>query len=158
MVHQRTKLIEWTIPEYEHREKSPDWFWAIGLIALVGVVLSVVFGNLLLAVLIFMSGLLLILFSNKQPGMITIEISEIGIKVMNTLFPYQNIKSFWIVTRGNGTARLLLHVDRLFNPIMSISIHEDIPLEELRDVIMEKVAEQEMEEPVGDRVSEVLGF
>lgn len=158
MVHQRTKLIEWTVPEYVHREKHPDWFWTIGLIALIGVILSAVFGNFLLAVLIFMSGILLILFSNKHPIMMTIEISEVGIQIQNELFPYANIKKFWILTRENGTSKLILQIERFVNPFVSLPIHEDISLEDLREVIMANVTEEEMAEPIGDRISETLGF
>ena len=158
MVHKNTKLVEWTIQEYEQREKNPDWYWGIGIIGVAGVVLSAVFGNFLLAVLIFISGLLLIVFSSKQPEIVAVEISEQGIGVQNKLFPYHNIKSFWILDRGESISKLVLNIDRMVNPILSLPIHPEIPLEDLRDVLLEFVTEEEMDEPVGDKISDAIGF
>jgi len=158
MVHKNTKLVEWTIPEYEQREKSPDWYWGIGIIGVAGVVLSAVFGNFLLAVLIFISGLLLIVFSTKHPEMVAVEISEQGIAVQNKLFPYHNVKSFWILDRGEGISKIVLNIDRMVNPILSLPVHPEIPLEDLRNVMLEFVIEEEMDEPVGDKISDALGF
>lgn len=158
MVHKNTKLIEWTIQEYEQREKSTDWYWGVGIIGVAGVVLSAVFGNFLLAVLIFISGLLLIVFSGKQPEMVAVEISEQGIGVQNKLFLYHNIKSFWILDYGDNISKLVLNIDRMVNPIVSLPIHPEIPLEELRDVLLEFVTEEEMDEPVGDKISDAIGF
>lgn len=158
MVHKNTKLVEWTIPEYEQREKSPDWYWGIGIIAVAGVVLSAVFGNFLLAVLILISGTLLIAFSGREPEVIEVEISEQGIGVQSKLYPYHNIKSFWILDRGEAVSKLVLHIDRMVNPILSLPIHPEVPLEGLRDILLTFTDEEEMDEPVGDKISDVLGF
>ncbi len=158
MVHKNTKLIEWTIPEYEQREKSPDWYWGVGIIGVAGVVLSAVFGNFLLAVLILISVVLLITFSGKDPEIVNVEISEQGIQVQNKLFPYHNVKSFWILDRGEGISKLVLNVERMINPILSLPIHPEIPLEGLRAIMLEFVTEEETDEPIGDKISDALGF
>jgi hypothetical protein len=159
MVHKKTKIIEWSVPEYIQKAKSNDWYWGVGMIGLAGVVLSAVFGNFLLAVLIFIAGLLLFTFSSKAPEIITVEISEQGILIRNKLFPYYNIKSFWIIDRSDhGFSKLVLHVDRFMDPIVSLPIHPEVALEDLREILLTFTTEEEIQEPITDRISDVIGF
>ena len=41
--------ITWTVPEYSHKERDNDWFWTIGLIAIVGCGIAFWFHNYLFA-------------------------------------------------------------------------------------------------------------
>ncbi|MBP6925496.1 MAG: hypothetical protein KBC22_00340 [Candidatus Pacebacteria bacterium] len=159
MVHKKTKIIEWSVPEYIQKEKSNDWYWGVGMIGIAGVVLSAVFGNFLLAVLIFIAGLLLFTFSGKAPEIITVEISEQGILIRNKLFPHYNIKSFWIIDRSeHGFSKLVLHIDRFMDPIVSLPIHPEIALEDLREILLTFTTEEETQEPITDRISDIIGF
>lgn len=158
MVHKNTKLIDWSIQEYTQRKKSTDWYWGVGIVAIAGVVLSAVFGNFLLAVLILISGVLLIAFSGKNPEIIYVDISEQGIGVQNKLYPYHNIKNFWILDRGDAPAKLILNIERMVNPILSLPIHPDVPLEGLREILLTFITELEMDEPIGDKISDILGL
>src|SRR3989344_5681369 len=44
--------IAWVVHTHEHKERTPDWYWAAGLLSLVVVALSLFFGNLLFAAII----------------------------------------------------------------------------------------------------------
>ena len=45
-------LISWEVPAYEHRPKTSDWYWALGIIAVSGSVAAFFLGNFLFGVLI----------------------------------------------------------------------------------------------------------
>ena len=51
--------IEWQAPEYKHEEKSMDFLWAIGLIALVMCGFAVWKANYVFAIFLLISGHLL---------------------------------------------------------------------------------------------------
>jgi hypothetical protein len=44
----------WSVITHEHRERTTDWYWALGLVAIAGAVASVFFGNTLLAIIILL--------------------------------------------------------------------------------------------------------
>jgi len=46
----------------------------------------------------------------------------------------------------------------MINPILSLPIHPEIPLEGLRAIMLEFVTEEETDEPIGDKISDALGF
>jgi len=48
-------LIEWDAHEYEHRERSPDWFWAVGIISVSVAVAAVIFGNIIFGILVIIA-------------------------------------------------------------------------------------------------------
>ena len=41
---QPTFKIEWDAHEYEHKERSADWFWAVGIISVSMAVAAIIFG------------------------------------------------------------------------------------------------------------------
>ena len=34
--------IVWEVMEYEHKDRAPDWYWAVGIIALSSAVIAIV--------------------------------------------------------------------------------------------------------------------
>lgn len=158
MVHEHTKLVEWTVPEYEQKKRSNDWFWGVGLIAVAGVVVSAIFGNFLLAVLLCISGLLLIVFARHSPAILHVEISEQGVQVNSTFHAFTAIKSFWVIDRNFGMPKLILNFDRRFNTIVSIPIHPDIPLAGIRNIMLTYSTEEETAEPFAEQFTDVLGL
>ena len=60
-------VIEWEADEYEERERSADWFWALGAVAFFGIVLSFIFGNLLLALIIAIATFAIYAYENRPP-------------------------------------------------------------------------------------------
>ena len=62
-------ILEWQGREYDHSLKGADWYWALGIVAIAGVVASVLFGNYLLALLIIIAAVSLALHAAQEPPM-----------------------------------------------------------------------------------------
>jgi hypothetical protein len=148
--------IEWGAPEYEERERSQDWFWALGTIIIAASLASIIYSNYFFAALVIIAGVLLGFFARKKPEIILYGLSEDGLHAGPRLFPYENITGFWVETRG----RFLLFVktERLFLPIISIPIPEDMA-EEIHEVFTQKsITEEEMQEHTSEKIMDALGF
>ena len=117
------KLI-WSALEYEEKYRSPDWFWALGVIVITSSIAAVIFENYFFAVLLLLSGFLLGFFAVKKPDMVIYEINAKGLKIRNRLYPYKNIKSFWIQINLRGKTDLkpilFIHSERMFMPVKEI--------------------------------------
>lgn len=155
------KLV-WSALEYEEKDRSPDWFWALGVIIVTGSIAAIIFGNYFFAALLIISGLLLGFFARKKPEMVTYELNERGLKIRSRLYPYENIKSFWVQlgkSPGSGVKPILfIHSERAFMPIISIPIDETIA-EDIYNIFMsQNIPEEEMREHPSERIMEVLGF
>ncbi|PCI21386.1 hypothetical protein COB64_00715 [Candidatus Wolfebacteria bacterium] len=150
------QIISWSAHEYEHREKRPDWFWALGVIAVSGTVASIIFGNFLFAIFIVLGTILLGYYSIKKPDLLEFQINEKGIQIEDMLYPYTTIKSFWIDS-DETKHNLLIHVDRLFMPIVTLPL-ADIPENELHEVLSIVIPEKELREPLPHKIMQYLGF
>jgi hypothetical protein len=162
------KLI-WSALEYEERDRSPDWFWALGIIVVTGSIASIIFENYFFAVLLVLSGVLLGFFAIKKPDIITYELNQKGLKIRDRLYPYENIKSFWVqIDPQKGTNPLngeiglkpilFIHSERAFMPIISMPIDETIA-QDIHSIMLSKnIPEVETREHASEKIMEVLGF
>ncbi len=160
--------LKWSALEYEEKERSADWFWALGIIVVTSSIASVIFGNYFFAVLLVIGGLLLGFFAVKKPDIISYELNGSGLKIRNRLYPYESIKSFWVQTDITGKEilpaqaglrpTLFIKSERTFMPILSIPV-DDNDTENIRAIMISKnVAEEEMKEHLSSSIMESLGF
>jgi hypothetical protein len=148
--------LSWSALEYEEKERSADWFWALGIIVVTSSSAAIIFGNYFFATLLILSGLLLGFFAVKKPDLIHYELNEKGLKIQNRLYPYENIKSFWVQT--GIKPMLFIHSERVFIPIISIPIEENMAEEIHSLMLAQNIPEVEMKEHPSEKIMEVLGF
>ncbi len=154
--------LEWTALEYEEKDRDPDWFWALGIIVVTSSLASIIYKNYFFAVLIILSGALLGFFAKKKPDVVSYEINDKGLRIRSRLYPFENIKSFWIQISHPEDPRakdfLFIKSERAFMPIIAIPI--DISLaDEIKSIMLDKnIPEEEMREHVSEKIMESLGF
>lgn len=158
MIHEETTEFSWDTLEYEHREKSTDWYWALGILIVIGAVIAFITKNFLFGVLLLIGGFLIGLFAGKKNQPISIEISLRGILINNDLIGFNKVSSFWIYRNPFGVRKLILKTSRNFAPIISIPIPDDIRATELREFLLGIVPEIEMQESIIDLIMERIGF
>ena len=154
--------LSWSALEYEEKERSQDWFWALGIIVATSSIASIIFGNYFFAALLVLSGILLGFFAVKKPDIVTYELNTKGLKIRNRLYLYENIKSFWVQLDTSGETNLrpmlFIHSERAFMPILSIPIDETLAVDIHSILLNRDIAEVEMKEHPSEKIMEVLGF
>ncbi len=149
--------LEWTALEYEEKERGNDWFWALGVIVVASSVTSFIYGNYFFGLLLIIGGILLGIFAVKKPDLVFYELNEKGLKIKNRLFPYKNIKSFWVKKDGENPL-LFIKSERLFMPIISMPVKQD-QAEKIKNFMVKgNVPEEEMKEHVSEKIMDSLGF
>lgn len=154
--------LEWSALEYEEKERSADWFWALGIIVVTSSIAAIIYANYFFAVLLILSGCLLGFFAIKKPEMVFYELNNQGLKIKTRLYLYENIKSFWVQTERSGEKKLkptlFIKSQRAFMPIISIPIENNLA-ENIRSILLSKnVPEEEMKEHMSEKIMESLGF
>ncbi len=144
--------ISWEVKEYEHRQRGVDWFWAIALLAGVGAVVSIVFDNILLAVIIVLAAVSLIMYAKREPENMMVELSPAGVKIGKTLYPYKNLKTFWVTDEGER-CKLLLESTRSIMPIIDVKAphgRRDEIMEYINDYLPALEREESLIDALGD--------
>ena len=151
------KKLEWTALEYEEKERDNDWFWALGVIVVAGSITSFIYSNYFFSLLLIIGGILLGAFAIKKPDLVFYELNKKGLKIRNRLFPYENIKSFW-VKRDEEKPVLFIKSERLFLPVISMPIEQNLA-QKIRDFMLSgNVLEEEMKEHPSEKIMDSLGF
>lgn len=149
--------FSWNVITHEHRERSVDWYWALGVSALLGAVISVFFGNVLLAVIIIIGAGSLGALAARGPREHAVRVDKRGISVDGTLYPYASIHSFWI-ERETEYPRLFISTTGVLAPHFNFEIHETINIDRL-EVFLKQFAKEEEQGPhVGEYLAEIFGL
>jgi hypothetical protein len=153
---EETEKLSWSAPEYEEKERKANWFWALGIIVVTSSIAAIIFGNYFFAALLILGGLLLGFFAIKKPDIVPYELNVRGLRIRDRLYPYENIKSFWVQTEIKPI--LFIKSERAFMPIISIPIEKTMA-EEIHFIMSsQNIAEEEMREHPSEKIMEILGF
>ena len=149
--------LNWSALEYEEKERGNDWFWALGIIIFAGSITSFIYGNFFFGLLLIIGGVLIVVFSLKKPDLVFYELNEDGLEIKNRLYPYGNIKAFWIEI-NTDIPTLFIKSERMFAPVLSIPIKIELANEIREFLIHGEVKEEKMEEHVSHKIMNSLGF
>jgi len=149
--------IEWNAHEYEHKERSSDWFWAVGIVSISLAIASVIFGNIIFGILVLLSAFTLSLFASRPPSILHVTIDEKGITKGKVRYSYQTLQSFWIDT-DHPHKKITLRSEKLFMPLIIVPLSDEVDLDELHENLSRFLSEEFHTLPFIERILEYLGF
>ena len=149
--------IEWDAHEYEHKERSSDWFWAVGIVSISLAIASVIFGNIIFGILVLLSAFTLSLFASRPPSILHVTIDEKGITKGKVRYSYQTLQSFWIDT-DHPHKKITLRSEKLFMPLIIVPLSDEVDLDELHENLSRFLSEEFHTLPFIERILEYLGF
>jgi hypothetical protein len=153
----RAVFFEWSAEGYLFEEKSSDWYWALGIIAVAAAIASVLFGNVILALLILVASGTLALSTLKRPRMHLFRVTDEGVMIDENLYEYDSIHSFSVLEYidPNRPPALSLRTHKILAPHLLIPIVGPDPLE-LYEFFTEHVDEGKHDESLTDRIIDLL--
>lgn len=149
--------ISWKALEYKRKEKSTDWYWAVILISLAMVITSVILRDVLFAILIVISTVILISFSIMAPKIVDISMNQKGVTVGKEMYPFATLESFWVDSMDAENQKVLLKSKKIVMPLIAIPLEEHHHLD-IREFLLKYLPEEEMHEPLAQKIMEKLGF
>jgi len=154
----KINTIEWSAPEYSHKERDNDWFWTIGLIAIVGCGVAIWLHNYIFAIFIFISGCCLIMFTMRPPQEVTFIVETKGLTMGRDLHIWKSIKSFNIKDDESYTyAKLLIETGKHFLPIYTLPLPKD-KINEMKETLLKVIPKSDINESQSMLFMEKLGF
>lgn len=157
MPNSEREVLRWSAYEHEHIERSVDWYWALGIVAVSIALTSILFGNVLFAILIVVAAYTIGRIARTAPELVEFELSDRGIRVGGTLHRYDEIISFWVEDELDKAPLLLVDTIKFMSPNLIIPI-EGIDPHEIRVFLQERADEVPMKEPVSHKILEFLGI
>jgi len=149
--------LSWKALEYKQTDKTADWYWAVGIIAIASVVTSIIVGDGLFAIFIVIAVLTLLMFSIRKPLLVDVTIDRRGITVGSEKYPFATLEHFWVDITKPDDEKIILKSKKMLMPIVVIPINDHDHLA-VRDLLLKFLPEQELREPASHKVMEKLGF
>jgi hypothetical protein len=151
------RAITWEAPEHHHQEKGGDWYLALAIIVISAAVAVALFDNMLFSLLIIVGGISMALVSAKKPSIIPYAVTVRGVRVNDRLYPFSTLRSYHIDEEDiNGPQLLVLSKHKLM-PLLILPLPEDY-IDDVEDILRDKLPEEFLEEPLLVKILENFGF
>ncbi len=151
------RAIEWEAPEHHHGVKNGDWFWVLGILAISGAVASVLFNNILLALVILIGSAVMAIQALRPAKTVTFAITQRGIKIDSDFYPYTTLESYYIEEHYIHDHQLLIRSQKMFMPLLILPLPDE-DVEGIEKIIAERLPEEHIEEPLANKILEFFGF
>lgn len=151
------RSVYWEAPEHHHIEKSSDWYWILGIIAIAGSIASVIFGNVLFGIVIFLGASVMMLYGRREPRMLRFEVSNRGVRIENSFFPYSALESFYMDEENPQGPQLIVKPQKFLTQLLILPVPEQY-MDEIEHILSPRLPEEHLEEPFGHKLLEFFGF
>ena len=150
-------IFEWHGKEYASEDKSADWYWAVGIIAVAIMIACVLFNNILLAIVVAAAAVAACLQAAKHPRIHRFTITERGVGVDSRFYEFESMLHFSVLEYLDETLppALSIKTKHLLTPHLLIPIVGYDPLD-VYDYIAAHLPEGKHEESAMDRIIEMM--
>lgn len=148
-------IFSWKAPEFEVYEKSKTWYLFIMAFLLGLVSYALIVNSPIMAITFILIGVVGYLNLQKEPQIMEFKITTKGIVAGKDLYPFENIKSFWIFYDPPHTKTISLHTNASVFPFIHIPINNEDPVK-IRDILIEYIEEIKQEPSTIDVLERVL--
>ena len=149
--------ITWEAPEHTHIEKTTDWFWVVGLLAIAASAAAFIFGNILFGLVIIFGAVALVIHAFREPAVIPFAITARGVQIDEDVYPYSTLTGYSFDLENRNGPQLLLQNRKALAPFLILPIPEEY-IDEIEDIISLRLPEEDLEEPLSHQILEFLGF
>ena len=151
------EVLTWQAVEFAAHEKGFWWYGLlVGATAIV-VLVSVLLKNYTAAVLFVLSAVIVALFAQKSPRMLTFTADARGVQIGGRLYAYDALRSFWIFYDPPHRADLSLRSRSLFMPYIHIPLGSINPAQ-LHRLLSRYLPETKHAQSLADSLSQRAGF
>ncbi len=148
--------IFWHVDSHEHRERTPDWYWGLGLGALAAAGIAVFLGNAMLAVIVILAAGSVGVLVARGPREHQVSVGPRGISVDGTLYRYARVDSFWV--EEHAEPHLLITTQGILHPQLVLPLYDRTRAQSVRNYLKRYITEEEQEPHLGHHVAQMLGL
>ena len=152
-----TTAITWEAPEHHHFEKGKDWFWVLWIVAICASLATFFLVNFLLAIQILVGAGTMALLAAKQPEIIEFAVTTRGLRLGDKLYPYSSLSSYCIDEENVLGPQLLVKSKHIYLPLIILPIPIEY-INEIDELLIDRLPEEELEEPLVHKILELFGF
>lgn len=155
----RAALFEWEGKEYERLERTPDWYWALGIFGIAAATASALFGNYLFSVVIVLAAVAVAIHAAKEPPIHRFRVLEDGLMIGEEFYAFNRMVSFCVLEdiEGEFPPLLSIHTEYWLAPHLRVPL-ADVDADGVYAHFLSHVDESAHHPIFADVVATWLGF
>ena len=158
-MEQEGQSISWQVVTHDHKERSTDWYWGLGLGAVAAAGISLFFGNILFALILLVGLGSIAVLAGRGPREHWVKIDGRGVSLDGTLYRYDSVHTFWVEPEAPGReARLLVTTNGLIFPQLVIPLGPATRAQNVRAFLRRFAQEEEQHAHLGEHLAELFGL
>ena len=134
-------IISWQAPEFRHYEKNHAWYITLAAVSILIIGFFAIERDFFAAVCLAIIAAFIFFFARQKPQIVVIELDHRGVKFGNLMFPYKQIKHFWVV-HNERHKTLNLQTTAMLNNLMILELEKQDP-ETIRRFLLSHLPEHE---------------
>ena len=111
----KSEIVNWDAKEYIPHEKNAGWYIGLVVVCIVLIALSILFEWWTFAIIVVLSGVVLVLYSVRPPRVLHYSLSSKGLSEGEKIYAYEDYKSFGVLKEGDNYA-IILTPRKRFSP------------------------------------------
>lgn len=150
-------VFDWVVNEYEKHERSKRWYVIMAVVGLGLLLFSVISGNYLFALVVVLFGIVLFLQDIQQPMEVAFAITEAGIVVGSTYYPFKEISKYWMIYNPPEVKNIYFSTNSVLKHRLQVPLLDNDP-RPIRDFLNQFLIEDldQEEEPLSDKLGRML--
>ncbi len=148
------EIINWDAKEYIPRDKNAGWYVGLAIVGLALIALGVFLKTITFIVLVVVSVAALIVYSVRPPRVLHYSLSNKGLSEGNTLYKYDDYKSFGVL-KEEGNFAIVLTPRKRFALRVMVYFPQDEG-EKIVDVFGSKLPMEEVKMDLLDKIVKFL--
>jgi len=152
------EIISWTVPEFEKRERSKQWYVGVSVLSILVLIYSFFTGNFLFAVIIVLAATVIIMNDAREPDLVKFTITDEGVVIGGKFIDYDELKDFSIIYKPRtGIKQLYFEFKNVIRPRLSIYLDDMNPLK-IRDILLQYLKEdlERENEPLSESLARLF--
>jgi len=151
------KLITWTFPEIIKHERSRGWYIAAIIIGVLLLIYALFTFNLLFALIIIVTAIILFLRHKEGVSDIDFTIYEDGVEIGNNFHEFRELRDFYVIYEPPEVKNLYLNFRSALQPRLQIPL-DDINPVKVREILLDYLNEDldKENEPITDALGRWL--
>lgn len=133
-------IFEWSAPEYLQYHKEKTWFAVFSVVIGLFGMYALVMKDYLFATAILLFGAVYCLTHRDKPSEVKVTLSRLGLKIGTRIYPYDQIKAFWIIYKPPFVQTINFRLEKKFLPDVEIHLKNQSP-SELKGFLAQHVPE-----------------
>lgn len=154
---QALSQISWETPSFYYNPQKKYLYILAGSLVAGGLLMMIYRQDMLTAIFLILSSLVMILLSSRRPEVLKIVVDGRGISAGDTFYDYKKIRSFWVFNEPGQFKELSLELTSWYSPPVIISL-EKADSFQIRNFLIKYIREKEQEASPIDIIGRKIGL